>query len=496
MLFRGLTHPWTDVSDFNGAVWSQSAHNTLRAGLWATKGVPSGFYFGPLPIPKNGYYTHHPPLLSLSLAGIFAVVGEHEWAARLLPALASLASTGLLFALVNAGAGPRAGALATAVFVALPMEMRFGTMVNFEPLALAGMLATLFVLHRWEQTRLRIWWRLLVGAVALLFWTAWLGGAFLLVLCFHYIATARKREPQLVLLLVLVSSVSFLLFLAQYWLARPDFLPDLARAFRFRVDGPLRSGTPTGPAVTRITWSMWFPYIRQRLADLFQPLAWCLAGLGAAVVLRRGRAQKGFWWLGWAALCIFILNLLYLVAFRNASYIHDYASFYFLAPVALMGGVGCDAVLGWSERNGWVARTVGALAVCSVLLALAVTGERIASKQERQLNILGDSRYEQPALIPQLGVLIRASFARGTTVFANCYPSFFPGLAYYAQRVVIGGLESGAKWSRRLGKEDGRVGGVIWVGDKGAKDLVKELPPGVLEPRVVAGERFLLWRPK
>jgi hypothetical protein len=80
-LFRNFMGPWIDGigSDFNSACWSQSAHDTIRAGLPATIGVPSVLYFGPLPIPRSGYYTHHPPLLSLMLAGMFAVLGEKEW---------------------------------------------------------------------------------------------------------------------------------------------------------------------------------------------------------------------------------------------------------------------------------------------------------------------------------------------------------------------------------------------------------------------------------
>ena len=40
-LLRDVAAPWTDNIDANGACWSQSAHNTLRAGLKATLGVPS-----------------------------------------------------------------------------------------------------------------------------------------------------------------------------------------------------------------------------------------------------------------------------------------------------------------------------------------------------------------------------------------------------------------------------------------------------------------------
>lgn len=46
-----INRPFINGVDFNGAVWSQSAHNILRAGLIETSGASSGFYFGPLPIP-------------------------------------------------------------------------------------------------------------------------------------------------------------------------------------------------------------------------------------------------------------------------------------------------------------------------------------------------------------------------------------------------------------------------------------------------------------
>ncbi|HWM25410.1 MAG TPA: hypothetical protein VNP98_11335 [Chthoniobacterales bacterium] len=49
-----INRPWIKGVDFNGAVWSQAAHNILRAGLIETSGASSGFYFGPLPIPACG----------------------------------------------------------------------------------------------------------------------------------------------------------------------------------------------------------------------------------------------------------------------------------------------------------------------------------------------------------------------------------------------------------------------------------------------------------
>ena len=130
--FANINRPWTDMLDFNGAVWSQSAHNILRAGLAQTSGASSGFYFGPLPIPPSGYYLHHPPLLHLAVTALFAVFGEHEWVARLLPIGCSLMSVVLLWSLVCSCAGSRTATLSAAVFATLPMELRYGQKVNFE----------------------------------------------------------------------------------------------------------------------------------------------------------------------------------------------------------------------------------------------------------------------------------------------------------------------------------------------------------------------------
>jgi 4-amino-4-deoxy-L-arabinose transferase-like glycosyltransferase len=135
--------------DYNGAVWSQAAHNILRAGLIATWGQSSAYYFGPLPIPPSGYYLHHPPGLHLVLTALFALFGEHEWVARMLPISCSLASVILLWLLARSCVGIRAASLSAAVFACLPMELLYGKMVNFEPIVLMLILGALLCLRYW-----------------------------------------------------------------------------------------------------------------------------------------------------------------------------------------------------------------------------------------------------------------------------------------------------------------------------------------------------------
>ena len=494
MMLHDVAGPWIDESDFNGACWSQSAHNTLRAGLWTTKGVPSAFYFGPLPIPPGEYYTHHPAVLSLTLTGMFAVFGEHEWAARLLPILFSIVSTVLLFVLVRDAAGARAAAFAAVVFVSLPMELHYGRMVNFEPLELVWMFAGLISLRRWEQTRAPVWWFAVLVTFALIFWTAWLGYMFLLVLCLHYLITARKKNPRLAFFFIGISFASFLVFLAHIWWVQPDAVSDLVRAFWFRISG-VQQAAKVAHAAKQTAWSLWLPRITGTLFSHIQPLAWALGAGGAAVVLRRGRANGPLWWLGSTALLFFVLNTFYVTAFRNASYIHDYASFYFIVPVALMAGVALDAFLGWCETRGGLPKTAGILATAAVCLLLGYTGKRGAEKLRGQFHLLEFGIREPPTLIPELGALIQKNFAEGTTVIANCFPYYGPHLPYYAQRVVYGGYAYGQDWNDEIASLRGPVGGVIWLGEPNIKDLLDKLPPGTREPHSVAGVRFLIWKP-
>jgi hypothetical protein len=325
-MFRNFMGPWIDAIDFNGACWSQSAHNTMRAGLLATAGVPSAFYFGPLPIPPSGYYTHHPPLLSLMLAGMFAVLGEKEWVARLLPITFSLVGVVLLWALMKDCAGRRAATFGALLFAAMPMELYYGRMVNFEPIDLVWMLGGLLCLRRWEQTGGRGWRNWMLGAFVLSLWTAWLGYMFVLILSVYFFTTRRKRNPRLALLLLGLCIGSIVLFMLHIYWVQPSAWQDLIETFYRQMSSQTWGNRPN------FTWKDWEWRLGWVLLTHIHAVAWALAVIGLVWLLRRQRKDEPLRWLGWAALCFFVLSAFYIVAFRNASYIHAYAPFYFIVP--------------------------------------------------------------------------------------------------------------------------------------------------------------------
>ena len=491
-----FSEPWTNTVDFNGAVWTQAAHNLLQAGLGTTAGVPAVFYFGPPPIPASEYYAHHPSLLHLEIALLIQLFGEHEWVARLLPVVCSLMSAILLWLLVKECAGPRAATLATTLFASLPMELHYGSMVNFEPCTLMWMLLGMLGLRRWEMTGKSYWCVLMVSSLALAMFTAWLGYFLVLILCIHFTFFARNKQRALSFLLLGIALFSVAVFLFQIRWIKPEAWEDLAGAFRLRLGQKLSNGEG-------FTLHQWADRVGHSLLVHFPPLAWVLAGLGA---LRGWRSRQalpqdllsagnGVNWLNWVSFCFFLLSFVYVVGFKNASFIHDYASFYFLVPLSIMGGVGLD---GLAERIS-KARGIsgGAFAgnavVLSILLLSGWTGYQGAKALETQTYILETDDPEPADLVPALGNLLKKEFAPETYIYCNFAVDYCPQLGYYSQRLLINGLTEADDWKDGLASEKKLPGGVIWMGAPEAKEILAILPAGPRREVNIGGIPFCIW---
>lgn len=448
MLTADLNRPWSRYHDFNGAVWSQSAHNNLRAGLCTTLGVPTGFYFGPLPIPPDGYYAHHPPLLPLAVTGMFEVFGEHEWAARLLPVVASLASLILLWFLLRDLAGPRAATLGALVMAAQPMLLYLGQMVNHEQLALPVMLATLLCLRRSKPVA-----GLVVLGVG--FWLCWHVHLFALALIGWWLWRREWRLALVTLGLALLSVVAFVV--VTRW-ARPDAWADAWEAVTRRVLDRGEAG---------YTLPQWLAMQWEIFTTRFVPVAWGLA-LAGVVWARR---QPMVWILVATATAV-------VAGLPNFSYIHDYAGFYFLAPVGLLSGMVLEAL--WQRRAVWV------LVILVIMAGWGVA--RAEWLRQMPFPILSWSADEPRNLIPDLGREINRAFPKTMDVQLNFMPVYGPHLAYYAQRELY---NNEIVFTRRPGD-----GGVIWLDAPGGKELAVSLPAVEQRRMVIAGYRFSFWNPQ
>lgn len=479
-----MDRPWVDHIDFNGAVWSQAAHNILRAGLIETQGASSAFYFGPLPIPHTGYYLHHPPLLHLGVAAMFAVFGEHEWAARSIPIACSLGSAVLLWLLVSSCLGTRVATFCTGMFAALPMMLLYGTMVNFEPVILCLILGCLLALRYWEQTERPVWKAAFFLSLLVGMWVDWAMHLFALVLFAWWITRKTPEAKRLAWIILGMAGVCSVLFLVHSQLLKPNALADLQNTFLVRV---------ASNAQYKYTFWQWVCKVSSSIVRHYSWLGLLVAAFGAVVAYRR-RQEPGFAWLGWAAAMVFAMDAVFVGVFQNDSYIHEYIAFYFVVPVAILAGIALNEGVGFIE-NAQRFRWAGNLAGAALVLTATLLGEARVDTLNGRFCILELGHKESAKLIPLLGRTIQKRFSPKTRVLCNFMPYYGPHLEYYAGRQMAANLGEADYWKPVIQRTNGDVGGVVWMGDDDAEEIVSKLPPGTKEYVDLENERFCVWTP-
>ncbi len=492
VLSRNIQGPWISNVDYNGAVWSQAAHNILRAGLITTCGQSSAYYFGPLPIPPWGYYLHHPPGLHLVLTALFALFGEHEWVARMLPISCSLASVILLWLLVRSCLGIRAASLSAAVFACLPMELRYGKMVNFEPAVLMLILSALLCLRYWQLSTNPLWQTAAFSFLVLGMWVDWATYIFVVVLCIWWFLNSKTNDRRFAGTLLSSALISGLLYLISIHLLRPDAWKDLSNALLFRIGSGSRA--PVGVAPMHFSEVEWIRTVATSLITHFPPISWVLAAIGGVIVLRGRRRDEGLRWLGWACLTVFMMDALFLGVFQNESYLQDYIAYYLVAPVSIAAGVALNHLI--TQMDAFPAprlfRGVAVYIACLLLVTAGIFGEFHAKALEQQIRILDYKAFEPPNLIPELGKAIRGNFPSDTRVLCNFRDG--PLLNYYAQRELINHLVEYRFWKRYLQGSPKRIGGVVWMGSSMAEDIVTELPVGTKRFVKLGDVSFCFWK--
>ena len=485
-----IRRPWIEGVDYNGAVWSQAAHNILRAGLTETWGASSGFYFGPLPIPAWGYYLHHPPLLHLTITGLFAILGEQEWVARLVPVGCSLASALFLWLLVRSCAGTRTATLSLAAFACFPMQLRYGAMVNFEPCVLMLLLGALLCLRWHHLSGERKWKYGALGLIIVGLWVDWAMYLFVIALCACWLWSSKGGDRRFAGIIFLSTLVSGALYLLRIQLLRPDAWQSLSDAFMVRL------GTGKGGHFTE---AQWLTRMGETLLGHFLPVGLVLGAIGAVILWRTRSHDEGFQWLGRACLTVFVMDLLFVGLFQNVSYIHPYSAFYLTVPLAIGAGVALDRLIIALQQAGRprLFRGVAALSAILILVGLGASGWHRTRVLAGQFRILDYHVDEPRSLIPELGEAIRANFSADTSILCNFLPDYGPHLAYYAKRDILNNLSEYRFWDPYINDRARRVGGVVWVSSNPAsQNILAQLPTsGTKRFLTVGAHTFCIWTP-
>jgi len=494
--YRGINVPWVENDNYYGAIYAQAAHNNLRAGLQATGGVPATLYFGPLPIPRDAFYVHHPTLLPLLETGAFAVFGESEWSARLVPVTCSLLSMVLLWLLISDTVNRRAAFLTAAFFAALPMELHYGDMVDFEPCLVMLMLAALVFLRAWQRKGAAVWAWLAALCCLLAVCMDWPGYLFVLSVTAWYLWKGPKSRRFFAVALLGLCGISGIVFLFQIRHVNPDAWSDLFTALKMR----LGNGEGTGSSAaemhkaehfTLAEW--WHAVFSNALGADFLVTPWILAGMGVLVVLFRAKSSEGIRWAGWGALHMIVAGVLYMVVLRNESFIHDFTAFYLIGSVAILGGLGAEGVIGFMGSTTYL-RPLREIAILGLLTWLGYCGTTQAEKMRSPFYMLDGVTAEPPTLIPDLGRYLADKFPQETTILCNFDP-YTSVLPYYAQRSIVNGLTSYDFWKDFMAQDTGPFGGIIWVDAPEASEVLSALPKNEVTPFDLDGVHFALWRP-
>ena len=382
-----LTQVWLpDLEGWNGALFSLAGQNDLRHGLIATR-LGSALDAGQQPGPPHDYYVNHPPLVGLIVGASFAVLGIHEWAARLPFLLLSAASVVLVFLLAARALGAGPGLVAAAVYAVLPMSAKFGDMPCHEPVVTAFLLLAVWQLLGFlaNPCRPHAWGCLLALTVAQL--TDWPGYYAAAGVALALVLT-RPRSPanlRLALGVLVAAAVVLALVLAHAYLVAGS-LEALTSRFR------LWTGLKEQPAYTTLS------YLRRtawHARDWFTPTACVLAavGLGLALARRRLTLSRA------AALALTVPALTHLALFRLAAWAHEYWLFYF-GPLAVLLVAVVAAELLDRVRGRRILQPAGAAVLVLAVLSCATWSVRYLQRADASPDLAAHSHLLQ--LRPQL----------------------------------------------------------------------------------------------
>lgn len=346
-----------------GAMRSIIGRNYSRYGLAATSGKPIRDT-GPInDMQKARVHWHHPPGAHLAVGLSFAILGEHEASARLVPVLAALLSFVLLFMIVRRRYGPVAALASVGCFALLPMQVEYGKLINYEPLVTTMVLLAIECLDRMRITgkKGRAEW-LLVAVTCLAICAAgfidW--PAFFFTLLFGFDALLRRPRKPWVFLAVGLSS-ALMLALLLWWLSHEEGIEGFKRIFLWR-----------GGITKKVTYIALFKVTAERLWDYFGLVPLVAGGLWITLSAARLRLDP--------VVAIFLLgNLFYILVFKQAAKVHNFFIYFITPAVAMAAGVGIVEILSRiTQRRIQIA---AAVYVCALFLYTDLTTLPITHKR-------------------------------------------------------------------------------------------------------------------
>jgi 4-amino-4-deoxy-L-arabinose transferase-like glycosyltransferase len=427
---RGIEEPWKyDSHDgWGGAFYSNIARNYLRYGYLETRLAPV-VNTGDTPPEERRYYLTHPPLIGLAVSVSFRLLGEREWAARLVPLLFGLGSLLLVVRIGSRLWSREVGLLAGGIYAFVPMEAAYASHVDPQGAPVTFFSLSLLLAYI-EKRPAFAFGALLLGAG--FDWPVhYMAG----LLGFHALLLARERRRWALLLPAgsVVLAIGFL-FYARTVAPRPEQLylgSTPWESFLFWSGIEVTRGHIPGHRMEAPGARRWLSREASYFRELFGVPLGLLAALGFATSGRRGSSDL--------LALLSIWGALHVLLFPMGAFVHDYWMVYLSPGLALAGALGILAIADRVVRRDASPRLRAPfLAGTGALLAVGLVFQ-------------GLSRSEPPDS-PSLGKKLREISAPSEVILA--LTPLDARDAYYADRRIEDGVNSIARFEKIAKKED------------------------------------------
>lgn len=208
--------PWVGQHNaWGGAYYGNIAQNYVEYGYGQTSFGPVA-NFGRVEPENFEFYYHYPPLLVLAVSASFHLFGVHEWSARIVPLVFSLATIILLFAFARSLYSTPVALIAALFLAVTPGTAYYGMHVDvYGPISLFFVLFALHFYGRWLDTYRAGHLALATAGLFAGCATAWHAYFLAPLLLAHYWFVDRRHGPnrKAALLLGFVPFAAFGLFI-------------------------------------------------------------------------------------------------------------------------------------------------------------------------------------------------------------------------------------------------------------------------------------------
>ncbi|HEV8291265.1 MAG TPA: glycosyltransferase family 39 protein, partial [Tepidisphaeraceae bacterium] len=240
--------PFHTTAEGVGSWYGIMARNYLRIPWSEHHGVPVQS-IGHWPKTPLRFYSHHPPLMPLSIALSYKLFGQGDWQTRLPAVFCTIGSTVLLYLLLKQYSPP-AALYASAIFASLPITLYYGGQPEFlNPQFVFLLLLTTGAFFRFNSRPTINSLLLLCGLFTLAAATDWPTFYLVPLATIHFLFTHQLKNWRLILCFVLFSIAVFALLYTQIVLVATHDWTWMLDQLRTRT-----IGTTPSQKVSFLTW--------------------------------------------------------------------------------------------------------------------------------------------------------------------------------------------------------------------------------------------------